>query len=181
MRINDLVVSYDNVKIIDGLNLELKDGVTCIMGDSGCGKTTLLNVIAGLVQPDAGSIEGRPARISFMFQEDRLFPWMNALDNISVVCNDKEKAASLLKAVELEEDWDKMPEELSGGMKRRVALARTLAYPADLIILDEPFKGLDHELMKRMIELIKKENTPILMATHSEEEAELLGAEVLRL
>ena len=181
MRINDLVVSYDNVKIIDGLNLELKDGVTCIMGDSGCGKTTLLNVIAGLVQPDAGSIEGRPARISFMFQEDRLFPWMNALDNVSVVCNDKDKALKLLEKVELLEHRDKMPTELSGGMKRRVALARTLGYDADLIILDEPFKGMDPELTKRMAALVRSLNVPVIMATHSAEEAELLGAEVVRL
>ncbi len=182
MRTVDLTVSYDKVKILDRLNLKIQDsGITCIMGESGCGKTTLLRTIARLNKIESGMVVGAPETVSFMFQEDRLFPWMNALENISVVCNDREKARELLKRVELAEHADKMPNELSGGMKRRVALARTLAYDANMVILDEPFKGMDTELMKRMAELIKEIKVPVLMATHSEEEAKLLGADILKL
>ncbi len=181
MKAVDLTVSYDGKKILENLSFETGDGITCLMGESGCGKTTLLNTVAGLILPDSGEIAGKPEKVSFMFQEDRLFPWMNALENVNVVCNDKEKAMELLKKVELFEHRDKMPSELSGGMKRRVALARTLAFDADMMILDEPFKGMDAELVKRMSLLIKEVRVPVLMATHSEEEAELLGAEIRKL
>ncbi|MCR5823862.1 MAG: ATP-binding cassette domain-containing protein [Lachnospiraceae bacterium] len=181
MKAVDLTVSYDGKKILENLSFETGDGITCLMGESGCGKTTLLNTVAGLIEPDSGEIVGAPLKPSFMFQEDRLFPWMNALENVDVVCNDRAKAMELLKKVELEEHWNKMPTELSGGMKRRVALARTLAFAGDMLILDEPFKGMDAELVKRMALLIKEVKVPVLMATHSEEEAELLGAGIQKL
>ena len=176
MKIADLTVSYSGHVVLDRLSLEIGDGITCIMGESGYGKTTLLHTIAGLVKKDSGSIEGGPSRPAVMFQEDRLFPWLNALDNITVVCNNEEKARSLLNAVELGDHAGKFPSELSGGMKRRVALARTLSFDSDMIILDEPFKGLDEALTKRMAALLKRVSVPVILATHAESDIELLGA-----
>jgi NitT/TauT family transport system ATP-binding protein len=176
MKITDLTVSYSGHVVLDRLSLETGNGITCIMGESGYGKTTLLHTIAGLVKKDSGSIEGGPERPAVMFQEDRLFPWLTALENIKVVCNDEEKALRLLKEVELEGHAEKYPSELSGGMKRRVALARTLSFDSDMIILDEPFKGLDEALTKRMAALIKRCEVPVILATHAESDIELLGA-----
>ncbi len=176
MKINNLCVSFASQKVLENISLEIGDGITCIMAESGRGKTTLLNVIAGLLQPDSGKIEDGPGRPAVMFQEDRLFPWLTALENVEIVCNDRRKAAELLNIMELGNDMDKYPKQMSGGMKRRVALARALAYDSDMLILDEPFKGLDEELEKRIIGVIKKIKKPMLIATHAEADVEMLGA-----
>lgn len=181
ISVKDLKVSYGDNVVIDGLSLDIHEGITCIMGDSGRGKTTLLNSIVGLVPYQGGSIEGAPERPSVMFQDDRLFPWLTALENITVVNNDAEAAKKLLQAVELEKAADKLPSQLSGGMRRRVALARTLSFDSDLMILDEPFKGLDVLLTKRIAKLIRDKKELTLVATHSEEDIELLNAEKIRL
>lgn len=176
MKITNLTVSYDGMPVIDRLNLEIGDGITCIMGESGLGKTTLLHTIAGLIKPDSGEIEGAPVRPAVMFQEDRLLPWFSALKNLETVCFDTGRALEMLRAVELEEASDKLPDELSGGMKRRVALARTLLFDSDMIILDEPFKGLDEALTGRIARLIREVKVPVIVATHAESDVELLGA-----
>lgn len=177
IKIDNLTVSFDTKKTIDNLSLEIKDGITCIMGESGCGKTTLLRTIAGLNRYDSGKISGVPKKIAFMFQEDRLFPWYSAKENVMLVTNSEEKAVNLLKQVELDTDMDKKPSELSGGMKRRVALARALGYDAEIMIFDEPFKGMDSELRDRMIRLISESGKTVIIATHSEKEVEMLGGE----
>lgn len=176
MKITNLTVSYDGMPVIDRLNLEIGDGITCIMGESGLGKTTLLHTIAGLIKPDSGEIEGAPVRPAVMFQEDRLLPWFSALKNLETVCSDTGRALEMLRAVELEEASDKLPDELSGGMKRRVALARTLLFDSDMLILDEPFKGLDEALTGRIAGLIREVKVPVIVATHAESDVELLGA-----
>lgn len=176
MKITNLTVSYDGMPVIDRLNLEIGDGITCIMGESGLGKTTLLHTIAGLIKPDSGEIEGAPVRPAVMFQEDRLLPWFSALKNLETVCSDTGRALEMLCAVELEEASDKLPDELSGGMKRRVALARTLLFDSDMLILDEPFKGLDEALTGRIARLIREVKVPVIVATHAESDVELLGA-----
>lgn len=176
MKITNLTVSYDGMPVIDRLNLEIGDGITCIMGESGLGKTTLLHTIAGLIKPDGGEIEGAPVRPAVMFQEDRLLPWFSALKNLETVCSDTGRALEMLRAVELEEASDKLPDELSGGMKRRVALARTLLFDSDMLILDEPFKGLDEALTGRIARLIREVKVPVIVATHAEPDVELLGA-----
>lgn len=181
LSIKNLTVSYGDNHVIDGLSMDIHEGITCIMGKSGRGKTTLLNSIAGLVPHQGGVIYGMPKSPSVMFQDDRLFPWLTALENISVVNNDVEAAKKLLKAVELEAAADKHPSELSGGMRRRVALARTLSFDSDMMILDEPFKGLDSLLISRVAELIIDKDVTTLVATHAEEDARLLGAEKILL
>ncbi len=176
MKIKDLTVSYEGKTVINKLTLEIENGITCVMGESGQGKTTLLNAIAGLIPYESGTMEDKPERISYMFQEDRLFPWLTAFENVNIVAEDPDEAERLLKLVELSGDKNKMPSELSGGMRRRVALARTLACKADLIILDEPFKGLDEALKERMAELIKKNDAMVIVTTHDERDVTLLDA-----
>ena len=181
MIIKNLCVSYEGCRVIKDFSAEIGEGITIIMGPSGCGKTTLLRVIAGLEAQDSGEISGAPKRPAFMFQEDRLFPWLSALENIKAVTDDEEKALALLRAVELENEAGSMPSRLSGGMSRRIALARTLAYDSDMIILDEPFNGLDAELTGRLLSLIKSTDVPVVIATHSLEAAKLLGGRIIRL
>lgn len=158
------------------------EGITALMGDSGCGKTTLLRLMCGLEKPNTGEIRGIPTRFTFLFQEDRLLPWSDALENVSLV-SDKETAERMLCAVGLQNELHAMPAALSGGMQRRVALARALAHPSELLLLDEPLKGLDADLRAQMVELFKAEsaNRPILFVTHTQEEAELADAQVLHL
>ena len=150
------------------------------MGESGVGKTTLARMIAGLEKPDFGEISGVPEAVSFMFQEDRLLPWFSARENVEYV-SDKETADYYLEKVLLGGEKDTPVSDLSGGMKRRVALARALAYKSELVILDEPFKGLDFELKKKMTALILEEKRRFLIITHEVEDAALLGAKVINI
>lgn len=179
MKITDLTVSYNDTPVLDNLNLTIDEHISCIMGESGIGKTTLLRTVAGLIKPDFGTIDDAPGRPAVMFQEDRLLPWYSVQKNLEAVCRDKEKIAKMLQAVELEDAKDKMPDELSGGMKRRVALARTLLFDSDMIILDEPFKGLDDALVERIVPLVREAKVPVIVATHSKKEAEMLGAKII--
>ncbi len=176
MKFNNISVSYGDKKVLSSFSAEFS-GLTCIFGPSGCGKTTLLRTCAGLIKPQSGTLEDVPKKIAFMFQEDRLFPWMSVLENVAVVMSPEKRhtAIDYLKMVELENEAASFPDSLSGGMKRRVALARALAYGGDMLILDEPFKGLDKPLIERLIPLIKTLDIPVMVATHSAEERALLG------
>lgn len=160
-------------------DMEIREGETvAVMGESGSGKTTLAKLLLGLVEPDSGEITGLGGlRVSMVFQEDRLLPWYSALDNVRAVRADRSAAMELLDEMELSEAAGKPIRELSGGMQRRVAIARALAFGGDLLILDEPLKGLDEELKKRVVPQIKKHFSTILLITHSEEEAALFGCE----
>ncbi|MBQ3577591.1 MAG: ABC transporter ATP-binding protein [Firmicutes bacterium] len=181
MKLENITVRYADKLVLDRFSLDIGSGVTCLSGPSGCGKTTLLRVAAGLLIPDEGTVTGRPSRISFMFQEDRLFPWLTALENIELVCRDRDKALRCLEAVELGSEAGSLPSSLSGGMKRRVALARALAFECGLLLLDEPFKGMDPDLTRRLIPLITSLDVPVIAATHSEEELALLGGRVVEM
>ena len=165
--------------------MELKQGeALAVMGESGSGKTTLVKLLLGLIEPESGSIEGLDGtRISVVFQEDRLLPWYSAKENIALVLHgmDKaereKKALELLSEMELSDSADKPIRELSGGMQRRVSIARALAFGGDIIILDEPLKGLDSELKKRIAGRIKAHFNTLLLITHDEDEAKLFGCE----
>ena len=153
------------------------EGCMALMGPSGIGKTTILRLISGLSKPDSGRILGVPERFSYMFQDNRLLPFKNALENVSLASNTK-RAQFYLQKLELENAMYAMPNELSGGMQRRVALARTLAFESDLILLDEPFKGMDMVLREQVMELLKEEQEkrPILLVTHDIQEVDYLHA-----
>lgn len=175
MRIKDLTVRFGAVPVLDSLSLELPDhGITVIMGESGCGKTTLLRVLAGLLQPQGGSVEGLEQRkISFVFQEPRLLGWRSALENVALV-SDRKTAERLLERLGLAEMRHRRAEQLSGGQQQRVSIARAFAHSDDVVLLDEPFAGLDEDNRLRVAELIRTAGLAIVV-THNEEDAALLG------
>ena len=178
----NVILDYPDERVLDGFTLDLPaDGITCLNGPSGCGKTSLLRIIAGIIPPTSGLVTGLPEKPAILFQEDRLIPHLSAEQNIAAVLpSDRAYEAGLwLQRVELSEDADKRPRDLSGGMRRRVALARTLAYGGDFLLLDEPFTGLDAALTVEMAALIQSLNLPALVVTHSRDEIELLGGHVL--
>ncbi|MCL1974942.1 MAG: ATP-binding cassette domain-containing protein, partial [Firmicutes bacterium] len=130
-----------------------------LSGPSGCGKTSLLLLLAGLLRPQAGKIQGlENKRLSMLFQEDRLLPWLSAAENVALVlpANQAKEALFWLELVELAQEKEQLPGELSGGMRRRVALARALAYNGDILLLDEPTNGLDNDLTHRILERIEE-------------------------
>jgi NitT/TauT family transport system ATP-binding protein len=147
-----------------------------------CGKTTLLNCIAGLLPLDGGSISGAEhKKFSYVFQEDRLLPWVTANENVAVALNLGKpaytQASQWLKLVGLEDAQNKHPNELSGGMRQRVSIARALAYGGDVLLMDEPFHALDSKSRDQIISLIKEKTPNILkiLVTHSMEEAKMLA------
>jgi ABC-type nitrate/sulfonate/bicarbonate transport system ATPase subunit len=182
IRIEKLLFAYGDKKVFEGFT-ETLGPVTCVTGPSGCGKTTLLRLLAGFEKPQGGTITGVPERVAVMFQEDRLLPWWTARRNVEAVLPglDGAEAAVWLRRVELGDCLDSLSDSLSGGQRRRVALARTLGYGGGLLVLDEPFKGFDPALTERMAKLILSLNTPVVAAVHSPEEIALLGGEVIRL
>lgn len=175
-------------KVLQGVNYTLKGGqVYCLMGPSGMGKTTLLRILMGLEHPDSGSVEGLGENdIAAMFQEDRLFMWLSPVENVAMMYKtkpDKKKIAENLAKILPADCLNQPASQLSGGMKRRVALARAMHFPAKLIILDEPFTGLDRGTRQRVIDYIleMKGDRILLVATHGVDDAQLLGATVIRL
>ncbi len=185
----NITKKYGDKTVLDNFSLILKKGTkTAIMGESGCGKTTLLRIAAGLTKADGGEFihEGR---IAVMFQEPRLLPWKNALDNVKAVLSKEQfsLAEKYLSAVGLENDKVKFPHELSGGMAQRVALARFFAFAeathADLLLLDEPFSALDDETAEKMLSLLKEfsNGKALLVVTHDKADAESFADEVVKL
>ena len=187
IEIKNLTKSFGDVTVTDRLSLSIPLGeTTCVSGKSGCGKTTLLRLLAGLEKPDGGSIEGVPERIAFVFQNDRLCGDFSALSNIRLVTGKKIPQSEIernLRAVGIEECDSKPVREFSGGMKRRVAIVRAICCDADLVLMDEPFKGLDPELRKTVMDYVK-ENTAgktLVCVTHDPAEAEYLGGNLVLL
>lgn len=178
-------------KVLDGFSLTLPEaGVLCLSGPSGCGKTTLLKLLAGLETPQDGCITGLDGlRTAVVFQEDRLLPWKTAAGNVALASPGKvsaqarEHAVQWLERMGLADVQDRYPDELSGGMKRRVAIARALSVPADLLILDEPFVGLEAKLWTRIAAEIHTAyaEKPVVLVTHIAEQAAIMKAKVVRL
>ena len=170
MKLRDLTFSYGDKRVFESLTLEIPDtGVTALTGPSGCGKTTLLRLIAGLEHPDAGTLDvPKPENVAIMFQEDRLIPRLKARRQIELVRPQGQDAAHWLQAVGLVDEAEKRPESFSGGMRRRLALARCLAYGQDkrLLLLDEPFTGVDEARIRSLIELIRSMGIPTIFTAH---------------
>lgn len=168
----NVTVSFDDNKVLNDFSAELPNkGLVLITGKSGGGKTTLLRLLLGLSKPDSGEVlTDGISRFSAVFQEDRLVPTLTALENVALVSS-KEEAEKRLCEVGLSDSAALLPEELSGGMKRRVALARALAFSGDVLILDEAFTGLEETLCKELIEKIFLEykDRLIIAVTHRPE------------
>ena len=178
--------SYGTHAVLRALSLRIPSGsVFGIMAPSGAGKTTLLRLIAGLERPDEGRILGADGRIAMVFQENRLLPWGTAAGNIRAFCPGlrREEILCALSDVGLEGCADLPVPSLSGGMARRVALLRALLSAWDILLLDEPFKGLDDDARQLAIDAVlrRRAGRTVLLVTHDLCEAQALGASVYRL
>ena len=186
--LRDISKTYDGERVLDHLDLRIEAGkVTAIMGPSGLGKTTLLRILLGLTDCE-GTVSGLENRkIAAVFQENRLLPWLTLKQNLELVCGPGKDAdiAEALRRMELSDAADKKPSELSGGMQRRGALARALAYGGDVFLLDEPFTGLDEDLKDRIAgglsELWRKEKKTVLFVTHDSGEASRYADTIIKL
>ncbi|MEY8000641.1 ABC transporter ATP-binding protein [Clostridium sp. Mt-5] len=187
VMIRNLNKSYGGVPVFTNLNVNfLKNKITVVLGPSGCGKTTLLNIISGIEKDYSGQVDLESSRLSYIFQEDRLISHLTVYENVAFVLKSIMSKIEVnltvnkfLSMVELSNCKSKFPRELSGGMKRRVALARAFAYKSDLLLMDEPFKGLDDRLkgdiIKKFLSLYRENKRTIILVTHDKEEASELG------
>lgn len=170
----NVTVKYGEQTILSGASATLQSGERlALFGASGSGKTTLLRALAELEALDGGKVG--IGRCAYVFQEDRLIPTRTALQNVALVCEDGEKAKDMLALMELDKtSFEKLPSELSGGMRRRVALARALAFGGDTLLLDEAFTGLDEDSKRSLIKKIRPMFSYQVIATHDQTEAEEL-------
>jgi len=170
IELRDLTLRYGDKLVLDRFSLEIPDGgLTALSGPSGCGKTTLLRVMAGLARPEGGTVSGvDPARTAFLFQEDRLLPWRTASQHITDVLpkGRRGEAGRWLDFAELAGEGGAYPSALSGGMARRLALARCAALGGELLLLDEPFAGVDPERTARILDRLRGLGVPAVLATH---------------
>ncbi|GAA0500358.1 ABC transporter ATP-binding protein [Salinibacillus aidingensis] len=191
----------DYTKAIEEISLDVNKGsFVSIIGPSGCGKTTLLSIIAGLIKPSKGRIllENEPidhqnSSIGYMLQQDYLFPWKNIMENVligphiqkNITEEIKQKAANLLEEIGIGQTKDAYPGQLSGGMRQRVALARTLITDPKLLLLDEPFSALDYQtklkLENLVLEILKKYEMTSVLVTHDIGEAIAMSERIVLL
>jgi len=188
IKIKNICKSFGEQVVLKDYSLEIPAGSrVCIMAPSGSGKTTLINILLGLTKADSGQIEGlQGLKISAVFQEDRLIEGSDVYANLNAVRRQKMQPAELdaaLAAIGMTDYKGKPVRELSGGMKRRVAILRALLSDYDFLVLDEPFKGLDEKLKEQVINYVKEktEGRTVLLITHEAEDAEKLGARVFGL
>ncbi|MBU5306167.1 ABC transporter ATP-binding protein [Clostridioides mangenotii] len=188
VEVRNLCKSFYNkegeLKVLDDINFSLKEGdVLTLVGPSGSGKSTLLNILTKLLKPTSGDININ-GNIGYMFQRDNLLEWRNIMDNITIGLeiqgkkNDKESLERIEKLLKTYDLWDfrnMYPKQLSGGMKQRVALIRTLSVDPDILLLDEPFSALDYQtrliVCDDVYKIIKNENKSTILVTHDIGEA----------
>ena len=186
IEIQKLSKSYNGIPVFQNVDLHLEEGgIYCLMAPSGAGKTTLFRILMGLEKPDSGQITGLPTGpVAAVFQEDRLCPALTAQKNIQLihpVITGETLRQELLQLLP-EDSLDRPVSEFSGGMRRRVALIRAMLAPGQLLLMDEPFTGLDEDTREVAMEyvLAHRRGRTLLFTTHHVEEAERLGATRLR-
>ena len=186
LRVDDLRKSYGGTAVLQGVSFTAEIGLTRVTGSSGIGKTTLLRILLGLESPDGGATNADCFRWAAVFQEDRLLEQLDAAGNLRFALGaayDETAARALLAELGLGDAGGKRVRDWSGGMKRRLALARALLAPSEAIALDEPFTGLDDENRQRAIRAIRRaaETKPVLLVTHDREDLAALDARIIRL
>lgn len=185
IEIRDLIKKFNNHYVFNNLNLDIEsDKITVILGKSGCGKTTLLRLISNLEKYDSGSINTNNLKFSYVFQEPRLFPWLTVFENIQAITNlPSDEIYRMIRMVDLEKFSNSYPDELSGGMKSRVSLARAFAYKPNFLLMDEPFSNLDDftriKMQEELLKLYNKENVGILFVTHNIDEALTIADKII--
>lgn len=184
LKIENLSFSYNDEHIIKNFSAHFKKGErVCVKGESGKGKTTLLRLICGLEKPCGGTVVfTKNENIGAVFQSDVLLPWYTAIENVKLV-SDERRAAEWLTAFELENSFEKYPSELSGGMCRRVAIARAVAFEPDILVLDEAFKGLDKVLKGKVMNIISEKFSEkiCIFTSHDENEISEFSTRVIEL
>lgn len=187
LTIDRVCKSFGSLSVLKDVSLTVGDEeIVALIGPSGCGKTTLLDIISGLSQPDSGTVIGGE-NISYMFQSARLLPWRTVYENIRLVREDvsPEEIHELIKAVGLEGFANYYPDQLSGGMAKRCALARAFHYQGTHLLMDEPFQGLDYGIRMEMIAMLlsvwKKHRQGILFVTHEIDEALTVASKIVLL
>ncbi|MCD6435839.1 MAG: ABC transporter ATP-binding protein [Clostridiales bacterium] len=195
LEVIDVSKNYQSEKILQGINIELGKGeFVTLIGPSGIGKSTLFNIVSGLQIPESGKIvinghevTGKTGVVSYMHQKDLLLPWRTVIENGSLPLeikgmgkeDAKIKVKEVLETFELAGDANKYPSQLSGGMRQRVALLRTYMTSKDIMLLDEPFGGLDaltkHKMQEYLLQVQRNIRASILFITHDIEEAIFLS------
>lgn len=179
--------SFGEKTVLKDFSLEIAPGSTvCLSGESGAGKTTVIKLLLGLEAPDSGRITGVPEICSAVFQEDRLCESFSAVRNILIACRKvkADLAESALRELGIgKEDLGKCVGAFSGGMKRRVAIARAMLADSELVVLDEAFKGLDEDNLKKSADFVRRyaRGRTIVMVSHSGKEAELMQAGTVKI
>ncbi len=187
MELKGISKRFGEKQVLKDLYLSIPEGeVTALMGPSGCGKTTILRIILGLESADEGEITGLPhRRISAVFQEDRLLTRLTAEGNLRFVAEREEQLREIPKLLtEMGLENETQPAAtFSGGMKRRLAIARALLAEYDLLVLDEPFRGLDEETKRQVMETVQRRSRgkTVLLVTHDEDEARAMTERIIRL
>lgn len=178
--------NFDTIKLYNDFSIEFEENkINIIEGASGCGKSTLLRLIAGLEKDDNGKSIAKQGDVSIVFQTPTLLPWKTVIDNVRFVLKytDERMVKNILRLLELSDVADCYPYQLSGGMLQRVALARAFAYPSELLIMDEPFIGLDISLKKRifrqMIRMWGHYPKTVILVTHNREELTSLAHRII--
>lgn len=188
IKLTQIYKSYKGVPILEDVNILFEEGeTTCIMGPSGIGKTTLIRILTGLTKADRGIIQGMDGRkVAVVFQEDALIDHWDALRNVELVCEPsitKEMIEDEFFKLGLRNYKNKAVRQLSGGMRRRVAILRALMADSDFIVMDEPFSALDEDSKIRVIEYIKKKTKEktLVVVTHDKEDVQRLGGNMVLL
>lgn len=179
--------AFGQKQVLNNINITFHEGqIHCLLGASGIGKTTVLNLLMGICKPDEGMIIGQQGQISAVFQEDRVIEHWDAFKNVRLVCRKSITDTEIeqnFKKVGLIDIKGKPVNALSGGMRRRVAIVRSMLADGNLILMDEPFKGLDMECKRQVIEYIKEEakGKTLIVVTHEAEDVVQLEAEIIQL
>ncbi len=186
IELKHICKSYGEKSVLKDVTLTLIEGVTCLMAPSGAGKTTLLRLMLGLEKPDSGSVRGMPERAAVLFQEDRLVESLTVRKNLRLALGEgcpAERMEKMLSSLGLEAALEQPVATLSGGMKRRAALARALLYDAPVLLLDEPFKGLDAENRRLAQAAVRGAagGRIVLVITHDGKDCEALQGRVVKL